>query len=121
MDDRELEDLLRRYTPTGPAPELRDRSLTMAARSSDRAWPWAAAAAALLVATLGLHTAASRVSARADVRTSPDPAVGAIAELTQLLGGDETARAIAELIVMQHEAARDRENLDLNPLIRGKL
>ena len=100
----------------------------MPAMGSGRAWPWAAAAAALLVATLGLHTATARVSDRADVRTAPDPAVLAIAELTELLGGDEAARAMAEVIVMQQETTHERENpgrpqgppLQLDP-IQGKL
>jgi hypothetical protein len=50
MTDPELDDLLRRYRPAAPPPGLRARVLDGDAVDTRRAWPWAAAAAALLVA-----------------------------------------------------------------------
>ena len=50
----DLDDLLRRYRPSGPPPELRARVLS-GATPAGRAWPWVAAAAVLLAATVGLQ------------------------------------------------------------------
>ena len=54
MLEPDIEDLLRRYRPSGPPPELRARVLANEA-AAGRTWPWAAAAAALLAATMGLQ------------------------------------------------------------------
>ena len=56
MKDDQIEDLLRRVQPAGPPPELRARIL--ATRPARPAWPWAAAAAALLLAIAGLQWSA---------------------------------------------------------------
>jgi hypothetical protein len=57
MTDPEIEDLLRRYRPAGPPPDLRGRVMTEAAPVG-RTWPWAAAAAVLLATVVGLNLAA---------------------------------------------------------------
>ena len=64
MNDNELDDLLRRVRPAGPPPELRARIL--ASRPARPAWPWAAAAAALLALTIGLQWSAGEL--RDDMR-----------------------------------------------------
>jgi hypothetical protein len=56
MNDDQLEDLLRRVRPAGPPPALRSRIL--ASRPARPAWPWAAAAAALLLTVVGLQWSA---------------------------------------------------------------
>jgi hypothetical protein len=54
MMDPDLDDLLRRYRPAGPPPELRAR-VVGATTPAGRTWPWVAAAAVLLAATVGLQ------------------------------------------------------------------
>jgi hypothetical protein len=58
MNDDQIEDLLRSVRPAGPPPHLRARIL--ASRPS-RAWPWLAAAAALLVTTAALQLSAGEL------------------------------------------------------------
>lgn len=60
MNDDQIEDLLRRLRPAGPAPGLRGRIIG-AAPAAPRAWPWAVAAAALLVLVIGMRTSTDRV------------------------------------------------------------
>lgn len=71
MTDRELDDLLRRYRPAGPPPELCARIAAGVAPAA-RTWPWAAAAAALLAAVCALHFWTNNVYGR--VRDSVTPA-----------------------------------------------
>lgn len=60
MNDEDLEALLVRTRPRGPSAGLRARILARpAALATKRAWPWAVAAAALLIATLLLQSAAA--------------------------------------------------------------
>ena len=70
MDDRQVEDLLKRYRPAGPPDSLRERCLTPS--SAARVWPWAAAAAALLAITVGLEVAAADAIAGAKCRGDAD-------------------------------------------------
>ena len=67
MKDEDLEALLRNVRPAGPSPELRARIL--AARSARPAWPWAAAAAALLMTIVGLQWSAGEL--RQEMRPAP--------------------------------------------------
>lgn len=60
MSDPELEDLLRRYRPAGPPPDLRARIVAGPA-PVPRTWPWAAAAAALLAMVCVTQLATRRV------------------------------------------------------------
>jgi hypothetical protein len=56
MTDPEIEDLLRRYRPAGPPPDLRARVM-MEAAPVGRTWPWVAAAVVLLATVVGLNLA----------------------------------------------------------------
>jgi hypothetical protein len=117
MKDDELEDLLRRVRPAGPPPELRARivrsSGAISARRVQRTWPWAAAAAALLVATLALHQAARLGAASAiDLSTPRDETVEALADM---FGGDREARAIAELMIATDQARSERNGIGTSP------
>jgi hypothetical protein len=58
MTDEQLEQLLQASRPAGPPPELRAR--IVAVRDARRAWPWVAAAAALLALTISLQVSAAR-------------------------------------------------------------
>lgn len=98
MTDPEIEDLLRRYRPTGPSADLRARILGDT-RPVGRTWPWVAAAAALLAATLHFHAASDRLAAGAGIDVSPDPKSTAIIALSGMLGGGPSARTAAELTI----------------------
>jgi hypothetical protein len=100
MDDSELEDTLRRYRPRGPRPELRERIL---AARRQRIWPWAAAAAGLLLSTQLLDFAARREVAEANEVVGPAAAALVADDLTERLGGDAPARELAELIVFEQQ------------------
>lgn len=96
----DLEDLLNRYRPGKPPPDLRARILDDAVPS--RAWPWAAAAAALVACTLGLRFAGG--AEINDVRQSPpDVTALAVSQLAEVLGGTEDARRAADVIVAQEQ------------------
>lgn len=58
MTDDQLDQLLQASRPAGPPPELRAR--IVAVRDARRAWPWVAAAAALLALTISLQVSAAR-------------------------------------------------------------
>jgi len=59
MKDDEILDSLRRYRPVGPSPRLRGRVIQV--KPAARTWPWAVAAAALLVFSITLHTVARKI------------------------------------------------------------
>lgn len=59
MNDEQLDDLLRCVRPAGPPSDLRAR--IFAPRRAPRAWPWAMAAAALLMLTVTVHFSATRM------------------------------------------------------------
>lgn len=59
MTNDPVEDLLRRYRPVSPPPGLRARIVE--APAPKRVWPWAAAAAALLAVTIGMHLMTARL------------------------------------------------------------
>jgi len=93
MDDEKVHELLGRYRPVRPPAGLRARALADPMRVP-RSWPWAAAAAALLAATVGLHVAANRAIGR----IAPPAAMAAEEALAAAMGGDDEAREAAQLI-----------------------
>jgi len=101
VNDQDLEQLLNRYRPAGPADDLLPRIITSPdrqLRKSPRAWPWAVAAAALLAVTMALHVSA--------FVPSPERTSTAQADLAQQLGGDPLADRTAQFILAS-QVARD--------------
>jgi hypothetical protein len=108
-DDRDIERLLRRYTPANPPVSLDARIAGLAAASGGpaaRTWPWAAAAAALLALTIGLH-ASTRTPSHDSLSTDP-MFRDAVSALSMQLGGDPAARRLAESMLRQEAAERER-------------
>ena len=100
MDDSKIEDLLRRYRPVGPPARLRDRIF---ATAPIRIWPWASAAAALLVSALTFHVGSGYEVASAGVTVGPTVATRVSDDLTEMLGGDVAARELAEFIMVEQQ------------------
>ncbi|MDO8794602.1 MAG: hypothetical protein Q7J25_08290 [Vicinamibacterales bacterium] len=101
MKDSEIEDLLQRYRPIGPPARLRERILAI--DRTERIWPWATAAAALLVCALTFRIATGYEAASVDVRLGPAAATRVADDLTDRLGGDAEARALAEFILVEQQ------------------
>ena len=89
MSDPKLEELLHRYRPAGPPPDLRNQIAALIA--ARRTWPWAAAAAALLLTTCALQIATDRIYRNVERAVTPAPvtAVDQSPELRRALGDDE--------------------------------
>lgn len=101
MKDSDIEDLLRKYRPLGPPARLRER--IFAIDHSERIWPWATAAAALLVSALTFPIAIRYEAASVDVRLGPAAETRVVDDLTDRLGGDADARELAEFIVVEQQ------------------
>ncbi len=101
MDDREIERILSRYQPVSPSSELRARALA-AGEPRERIWPWAAAAAALLAATVGFDSASHQL--REPIHLGPDERDIVRRELTDALGGDDLARTRVEIMLAAQDA-----------------
>ena len=101
MDDSEIEDLLRRYSPVGPPAGLRERIFATA--PSRLIWPWASAAAALLISAMTFHVASGYEVGSADVTLGPAAATRVADDLTDMLGGDAAARDLAEFIIVEQQ------------------
>lgn len=97
MNDDQIEALLRKYRPITRLPDL---PMTR----SPRTWPWAAAAAALLAVSVGLHAATW-------TSTSPPPIDAAqVTAIAEQLGDDARGRVVAEWIVREQ-----RSNVRVDP------
>jgi len=94
MDEDNVRELLDRYRPVGPPPEL--RRFTLRPSAPGRIWPWAAAAAVLLTATVAIHVATTSA-----LRRIAPPPVDPTSALAETMGGDEDARRAARLIVTE--------------------
>jgi hypothetical protein len=101
MDERDAERLLAKYRPVGPPPELKAFALCAGPRL--RIWPWAAAAAVLMAATVALHVATTR-----SIDRMAPPLTDPVNALADLLGGDEEARRAAQVIVTE-QSIRDAD------------
>lgn len=114
MKDSEIEDLLRKYRPVGPPAELRHRILATA--RVPRTWPWASAAAALLVLGLTFQLAARNATARADLNLGPSAVARVTEDLTNMLGGDLRARELAQFIVVEQQVRSETTSAALEPV-----
>jgi hypothetical protein len=98
MTDDELEQLIARYQPSDPVPELRDRVLAGAAARRVRLgaldWTCAATAAALILAAVATRTPPADVASAAEIERQR-----AVRDTAEMLGGGAEAVTLAELIV----------------------
>lgn len=107
-DDTEIEELLSRYRPAPPRADLRNQISKLPniqISKSERVWPWAAAAAALLAVTIGLHAA---VVPAPEPSSLVDPA--RVQVIAEELGGGADSRIVAEWIA-RREAMLEQERL----------
>ena len=102
MTDPEIEDLLRRYRPAGPAGDLRVRILA-ADRFTGRAWPWAAAAAVLLGAVCATYAWTQSVyeDVRNTVAQRPASVMSNLPALQSAIEEDPVLRERIEALVRQ--------------------
>jgi hypothetical protein len=105
MNDSEIEDFLRRYRPVAPPARLRERIFARA--ESHRIWPWASAAAALLISAIAVQRASEYEVARTDLKLGPAAAVRVAQDLTEMLGGDLAARELADYILVEQQIRSD--------------
>ena len=101
--DAEIEALLKRYQPAAPPSDLWNqisKSPDSQMSTSRRTWPWAVAAAALLMITFGLHGA---VVPAPD--TSPDLDTQRVEAIVEELGRTPGSQAIAEWIARREARA----------------
>jgi hypothetical protein len=107
--DEEIEDLLRRLRPASPSAALRARILSP---GRQRRWPWAAAAALLLM-TLSLQYASARLRGalpRNDIVMLMDVEADAVASLRNFLDvSEDEARAIVLVRGIQARIAERQE------------
>ena len=119
MDEEQVRELLGRYRPVGPVKTLRQRALAPRVRALAPAWPWAAAAAALMAASVGFHVATNRAA----VGHALPPSPASEEALTTALGGDEEARSVARSIVAEQAfrawLAGDGTDGSLEELLNG--
>jgi hypothetical protein len=104
MSDPELDELLRRYRPAAPPPELRNRLTVL--RSMRRTWPWATAAAALFVVTCGLQISTERIYRVLGNSAGPEQSspLDQLPALKEALGDDPFIRS-----TLAEEERRERE------------
>jgi hypothetical protein len=107
MNDREPEDLLRRYRPAGPSTDLRARVM-VDALPVGRTWPWVAAAAVLLAMVAGTHAwthdTYHRVGRDLEMTSS---SLDQLPALSAAIGDDELLRwRVAEALRLEEIANR---------------
>jgi hypothetical protein len=114
MKDSEIEDLLRKFRPVGPPAQLRERIL--ATTRVHRIWPWASAAAALLVLGFTFQLAARNEAAGAGLNLGPSAVARVTDDLTNILGGDLRARELAEFIVVEQQVHSEGTSAAIEPV-----
>jgi len=102
MTDPEIEELLRRYRPAGPAGDLRAR-IVAGNQVTGRAWPWAAAAAVLFGAVCATHSWTQSVyeGVRNDVASRPALIMSDMPALQSAIEEDPLLRERIETLVRQ--------------------
>ena len=107
MTDPEIEDVLRRYRPAGPAPDVRAR-IVAGERPEGRVWPWAAAAAVLLGAICGTQWLTQSVyeDVRRSVASAPASIMSDRPALQSAMEEDPLLRERIEMLVRQ-EASQE--------------
>src|SRR5687768_10440178 len=106
--DADIEEILSRYRPAGPRSDLWAEISTFPhsqISKSERVWPWAVAAAALLAVSVGLHAA---VLPPPETSSLVDPV--RVQAIVEQLGGSPENRVMAEWIA-RREAMLERERL----------
>jgi hypothetical protein len=109
MSEPDLDDLLQRYRPAGPPPELRARVVANK-EAVRRTWPWAAAAAALLVAVCAMQVWTREVYEEVRHDVAPQTEVSILADLPALANAVEADPALKERIeaLARQEASQSR-------------
>jgi hypothetical protein len=99
MSEHELDELLRRYRPATPPAELRNRLTSV--RPTRRTWPWAAAAAAVFLVTVGLHVSTERIYRVLgdSVETGSSFSLDQLPALNEALGDDQWLRSTLEEVI----------------------
>lgn len=108
VDDPGIEARLRRYRPAGPPPDLRARSVITP--RVERIWPWAAAAAVLLVSMVSLRGAARVETVALERRLGAASVETAIDDLSKVLGDTADARELATAMVLD-DVLRDQDEM----------
>jgi len=113
MSDPKLEELLHRYRPAGPPPDLRNRITALIA--ARRTWPWAAAAAALLLTTCALQVATDRIYRTVEYAATPTPVttVDHSPELREALGDDELLLFAIERLARVEREQREASEVSM--------
>lgn len=104
-DDDNLEDLLRRHAVRGPAPELRQRVMSLRA---GRSFFWEAAAASLLVGACLVQMLTSRPVAQLAATPAPD-----LSDIRQTLLKDYSGEEVDLATITLASAAGLRPYLDI--------
>ena len=107
MNEIQIEDMLRRYRPTGPPAGLRELCLARAQRV--QSWPWVVAATVLLGLFGGLHRENTRIFNQAGIQSPPDPDAGAVNELSDFL---RIERRMAAVLIAEQQVDADRRVLE---------
>lgn len=113
MSDPKLEELLHRYRPAGPPPDLRNQIAALIA--ARRTWPWAAAAAALLLTTCALQVATDRIYRTVERAVTPAPvtAVDRSPDLHEALGDDELLLFAIERLARVEREQREASGVSM--------
>ena len=111
--DREIESLLQRYRPAGPAPGLRDRLLTPPVAAEPialRLWRYAAVVAVATSVSL-IFASSAPLDPGLAVASAPDNLPPQVQTAVAVLGGDEPARRYVAMTIAL-ESQRPAEPVD---------
>ena len=111
MSDSEIDELLRRYRPAAPPAILRNRLTALG--PGRRTWPWAGAAAALLLVTGCLQMSTQRIYRLVGDSVEPEAysSLDQLPALSDALGGDEWLRS-----ALEEKMRQEREQVTTAPV-----